>query len=334
MHNISTCHFKSIKRTICIMWSYGFLGRYTTSLEKSDDDVPQRQSAEEQPAVDTPNINAQQDLTGNPVVIDLTNNDSIQGQILPSVPAAGSVATNVQPDDTQSDVAPKDVEQAVASASPLVSRPTPEAAAASTNYQLVSSPPAGQQGASTSYHSVLRPTSGQPVASVRLALLQSEKASSFYTNALIQSKMASSFYTNTLHVDFESVLAMDDPVLMTRNVIETIHDRRLTLTRLPTHLESLGGGLVTLAMSLFDLQDVCIAIGSLATLDLPMVVDLIGIYGLKGPYCTLTTTNWFLQALSVIPRGSWGDVSRRSYHDPMGKSGIVIPEPQWLWAHG
>ncbi|KZV38122.1 TMV resistance protein N-like [Dorcoceras hygrometricum] len=37
-------------------------------------------------------------------------------------------------------------------------------------------------------------------------------------------------------------------------------------------------------MSLFDLQDVCIAIGSLATLDLPMVVDLIGIYGLKGLY--------------------------------------------------
>ncbi|KZV13564.1 hypothetical protein F511_45272 [Dorcoceras hygrometricum] len=75
-------------------------------------------------------------------------------------------------------------------------------------------------------------------------------------------------------------------------------------------------------MSLFDLQDVCIAIGSIATLDLPMVVDLIGIYGLKGPYCTLTTTNWFLQALSVIPRGSWGDVARRSYHDSMGKSGI------------
>ncbi|KZV29143.1 Syntaxin of plant 31 isoform 1 [Dorcoceras hygrometricum] len=37
-------------------------------------------------------------------------------------------------------------------------------------------------------------------------------------------------------------------------------------------------------MSLLNLQDVCIAIGSLATLDLPMVVDLIGIYGLKGPY--------------------------------------------------
>ncbi|KZV18227.1 hypothetical protein F511_31483 [Dorcoceras hygrometricum] len=64
-------------------------------------------------------------------------------------------------------------------------------------------------------------------------------------------------------------------------------------------------------MSLFDLQDVCIVIGSLATLDLPMVVDLIGIYGLKGPYCTLTTTNCFLQALSVIPRGSWRDVARR-----------------------
>ncbi|KZV45149.1 hypothetical protein F511_22271 [Dorcoceras hygrometricum] len=69
--------------------------------------------------------------------------------------------------------------------------------------------------------------------------------------------------------------------------------------------------LVTLVMSLFDLQDVCIVIGSLATLDLPMVVDLIGIYELKGPYCTLTTTNWFLQALSEIPRGSWGDVARR-----------------------
>ncbi|KZV44997.1 hypothetical protein F511_26554 [Dorcoceras hygrometricum] len=64
-------------------------------------------------------------------------------------------------------------------------------------------------------------------------------------------------------------------------------------------------------MSLFDLQEVCIVIGSLATLDLPMVVDLIGIYVLKGPYCTLTTTNWFLQALLVIPRGSWGDVARR-----------------------
>ncbi|KZV34592.1 hypothetical protein F511_23227 [Dorcoceras hygrometricum] len=64
-------------------------------------------------------------------------------------------------------------------------------------------------------------------------------------------------------------------------------------------------------MSLFDLQDVCIVIGSLATLDLPLVVDLIGIYVLKGPYCTLTMTDWFLQALSVISRGSWIDVARR-----------------------
>ncbi|KZV35722.1 hypothetical protein F511_39894 [Dorcoceras hygrometricum] len=83
-------------------------------------------------------------------------------------------------------------------------------------------------------------------------------------------------------------------------------------------------------MSLFELQDVCIAIGSLATLDLPMVVDLIGIYGLKGPYCTLTTTNWFLQALSVIPRGSWGYVARRSYHDPLGRGfrGVRLPKSQ------
>ncbi|KZV17979.1 hypothetical protein F511_36819 [Dorcoceras hygrometricum] len=72
-------------------------------------------------------------------------------------------------------------------------------------------------------------------------------------------------------------------------------------------------------MSLFDLQDVCIAIGSLATLDLPMVVDLIGIYVLKGPYGMLITTNWFLQALSVIPRGSWGDVARRFTMIRLGK---------------
>ncbi|KZV57749.1 Multidrug resistance protein ABC transporter family [Dorcoceras hygrometricum] len=69
--------------------------------------------------------------------------------------------------------------------------------------------------------------------------------------------------------------------------------------------------LVTHAMLLFDLRDVCMVIGSLATLDLPMIVDMIGIYVMKGPYCTLIMTNWFLQALSVIPRGSWGDVARR-----------------------
>ncbi|KZV42469.1 hypothetical protein F511_38168 [Dorcoceras hygrometricum] len=65
-------------------------------------------------------------------------------------------------------------------------------------------------------------------------------------------------------------------------------------------------------------------IGSLATLDLPMVADLIGIYVLKGPYCTLTMTDWFLQALSVIPRGSWGDVARRFTYDPMEALGIHL----------
>ncbi|KZV52847.1 hypothetical protein F511_37234 [Dorcoceras hygrometricum] len=64
-------------------------------------------------------------------------------------------------------------------------------------------------------------------------------------------------------------------------------------------------------MSLFDLQDVCMVIGSPATLDLPMVVDLIEIFESKGPYCTLTMIDCFLQALSVMPRGSWGDVVRR-----------------------
>ncbi|KZV25918.1 3'-N-debenzoyl-2'-deoxytaxol N-benzoyltransferase-like [Dorcoceras hygrometricum] len=52
-------------------------------------------------------------------------------------------------------------------------------------------------------------------------------------------------------------------------------------------------------------------IKSLATLDLPMIVDSVGIFELKGSDCTLTMTNWFLQELSVIPRGLWGDVARR-----------------------
>ncbi|KZV48415.1 hypothetical protein F511_17124 [Dorcoceras hygrometricum] len=84
-------------------------------------------------------------------------------------------------------------------------------------------------------------------------------------------------------------------------------------------------------MSLFDLQDVCMAIGSLATLDLPMVVDLIGIYVLKGPYCMLTMTNWFLQALSVIPRGSWGDVARRFTMIRWGMTSQLthIPRPRF-----
>ncbi|KZV17947.1 F-box family protein [Dorcoceras hygrometricum] len=80
-------------------------------------------------------------------------------------------------------------------------------------------------------------------------------------------------------------------------------------------------------MSLFDLRDVCMVIGSLATLDLPMVVDLIGIYVLKGPYCTLTMTYWFLQALSVIPRGSWDDVARRFTMIRWALS--VIPRGSW-----
>ncbi|KZV16709.1 importin-9-like [Dorcoceras hygrometricum] len=50
---------------------------------------------------------------------------------------------------------------------------------------------------------------------------------------------------------------------------------------------------------------------------------------LKGPYCTLTTTNWFLQELSVIPRESWGDVARRfimiRWASPMGRFKPIIP---------
>ncbi|KZV32751.1 hypothetical protein F511_31899 [Dorcoceras hygrometricum] len=57
-----------------------------------------------EPALDTSLNNAQQDLTGNPnpVVIDLTNVESKQDQISPSVPAAGTQATNAQ-DTAQTD---------------------------------------------------------------------------------------------------------------------------------------------------------------------------------------------------------------------------------------
>ncbi|KZV54909.1 pyrophosphate--fructose 6-phosphate 1-phosphotransferase subunit beta-like [Dorcoceras hygrometricum] len=41
-----------------------------------------------------------------------------------------------------------------------------------------------------------------------------------------------------------------------------------------------------------------------------MIVDLIGIFELKGPYCMLTMNDWFLQTLSVIPSGTWDDVAR------------------------
>ncbi|KZV20333.1 hypothetical protein F511_41722 [Dorcoceras hygrometricum] len=37
--------------------------------------------------------------------------------------------------------------------------------------------------------------------------------------------------------------SQESAVLTTRNVIETLHDRHLTLTRLPTHLGSFGGGI-------------------------------------------------------------------------------------------
>ncbi|KZV41251.1 nucleoprotein TPR [Dorcoceras hygrometricum] len=72
-------------------------------------------------------------------------------------------------------------------------------------------------------------------------------------------------------------------------------------------------------MSLFDLQDVCIAIGSLATLDLPMVVDLIGIYGLKGPYY-YTHPNPTLNSrppLPPLPKAAAAGLHRRPPSPPL-----------------
>ncbi|KZV48314.1 hypothetical protein F511_41939 [Dorcoceras hygrometricum] len=42
-----------------------------------------------------------------------------------------------------------------------------------------------------------------------------------------------------------------------------------------------------------------------------MIIDSVEIFELKGAYYTLTMTDWFLQTLPVIPRGSWADVARR-----------------------
>ncbi|KZV47366.1 putative disease resistance protein [Dorcoceras hygrometricum] len=135
------------------------------SLEKSDDDVPQRYSAETQQTLDTPHNIAQQDLTGNPVVIDLTNDDSIQEQIFPSVPAAGGEATNDQPDVAQSDVVQPDFSRSdVVQAGSTIHKSMSDAQDTSV-YQLAPGSTSGEQGASTSYQSVSIPTSGQPVAS-------------------------------------------------------------------------------------------------------------------------------------------------------------------------
>ncbi|KZV28052.1 patatin-like protein 2 [Dorcoceras hygrometricum] len=215
----------------------------STSLDDSDDDVaPQRYSTEMEPALDTPHTNAQQDLTGNPVVIDLTNVDSTQDQISPGVPAVGGGATNLQPavaqpaidptyavqsDGAQSDVAQKDLsihqstaDASVASTYQLVSKPTADEQDASTSYQLVSIPTADALIASTSHQLESRPTTEttadpsshleQPSQQLEPdAQANNEEYQFAYSKLIYQSAMASSLFVNTAHVCFESVLAMD-----------------------------------------------------------------------------------------------------------------------------
>ncbi|KZV33722.1 hypothetical protein F511_26485 [Dorcoceras hygrometricum] len=112
--------------------------------------------------------------------------------------------------------------------------------------------------------------------------------------------MDTTFIVNALQVNFESVLSMEHAVMV--KMFQSLEESGLKgflgcfwfcLRRIFSTGCVLGKWvcLVTLAMSLFDLQDVCIVIGSLATLDLLMVVDLIGIYVLKGPYSLLVQTD-------------------------------------------
>ncbi|KZV43322.1 hypothetical protein F511_29106 [Dorcoceras hygrometricum] len=119
----------------------------STSLEESDDDVPHTYSAEgEQPAVVTTHNNIQQDPTGNPVFIDLTNVDQPHDRIT-SAPTAGGEASKNQ-DNIQSD-----------DAQPTTGQP------AARNFQLVSSPPAGQPVATPS-QLASRPPTGEPAARI------------------------------------------------------------------------------------------------------------------------------------------------------------------------
>ncbi|KZV49799.1 putative LRR receptor-like serine/threonine-protein kinase [Dorcoceras hygrometricum] len=149
---------------------------------------------------------------------------------------------------------------------------------------------------STNGNHLESPNEGSSIDNQVTIYLHAQNITMFPTNATWSKNMSSRWFTMNV-----------------QQLVWCVHGSAAGLAMETSKVDS---PVLTLAMSLFDLQDVRIAIGSIATLDLPMVVDLIGIYGLKGPYCTLTTTNWFLQALSVIPRGSWGDVARRSYHDP------------------
>ncbi|KZV54246.1 hypothetical protein F511_36198 [Dorcoceras hygrometricum] len=69
-----------------------------------------------------------------------------------------------------------------------------------------------------------------------------------------------------------------------------------------------------------DLQDVCMAIESLTTLDLPMVVDSIVIYEMKGSYYTSTRSSYIFQGtrvnhLQIHTRGEtqWGKPSNSEF---------------------
>ncbi|KZV58514.1 hypothetical protein F511_23988 [Dorcoceras hygrometricum] len=76
----------------------------SSNAQLEDTDSLNTELTDPQPDLDTPQDNAQEDLTGNPVVIDLTNVDPMQEQISSSVPAAG-VGSTVAQVDTQADPA-------------------------------------------------------------------------------------------------------------------------------------------------------------------------------------------------------------------------------------
>ncbi|KZV55820.1 hypothetical protein F511_20885 [Dorcoceras hygrometricum] len=117
--------------------------------------------------------------------------------------SVGGGATNLQPDVDQPAVAPTDAVQPdgaqsdVAQKDLSIHQSTADASAVST-HQLVSRPPVEASVASTSY---------------QLA----------YSKLIYQSAMASSLFVNTVHVFFESVLAMDNAgmVAMFESLVST-----------------------------------------------------------------------------------------------------------------
>ncbi|KZV30163.1 dystroglycan-like [Dorcoceras hygrometricum] len=168
--------------------------------------VAQRESAEgEQPAVVTKHNNVQQDPAGNPVVIDLTNMDQPQDRTT-SAPAAGGEASKNQ-DHIQSDDAQPSTGQPSASNSQITSS-SPAGQPVARNYQLVS--PADQSVA-RDIQQASRLPAGQSATSASSPPADLISHCLISSRSVVQGERLAYQLINSVHVDFESILAMGEP---------------------------------------------------------------------------------------------------------------------------